>query len=33
MMMKYLPKTLVVIVAVSLLGCGGDNSLEPSAAN
>jgi hypothetical protein len=32
-MMKHLPKTLVVIVAVSLLGCSGDNSSEPSATN
>lgn len=33
MMMKYLPKTLVVLVTLSLLGCGGDNSSEPSATN
>jgi len=30
-MMTHLPKTLVVIVALSLFGCGGDNSSEPSA--
>jgi len=32
MMMKHLPKTLAVIVAMTLVGCSGNNSGEPTEA-